>query len=575
MKKLLGLLIMSTSLTSISAMADTETVTKPVSVVVFTDQATVTRSGDVEIPAGDSILLVKGLPKSLNRESLKVDGKSVSKVTIGSIDVKIAPINLVNVADNPSVNQEIKTINEELDKVAVEIASYETQKALILRLAGSTTSRVVNTDAGLDSNPASWNQALDAVQKGMLSAGEGNRLATRHKTELEQRKAVLTSSNRATINADLETQVGIAVHAEQATRFHLNLSYRIQGASWHPVYEAYLDSKTGKLVLNEGAQVSQFTGEDWKDVSVVLSTSRPSASTSAPNIGSIPIDIQETAPPETVSYVTNGSGTQVTLRAHPSTPSASRDTMGVATPWGVADTMGVAAAAASPAPMVAQVEASNLQTTAITTGLFVEYAIPGKNTIPSDRTEKHVRIGETTFDSKVTARIVPKFDAKAYLMTDFVNNLDVPLMPGRVSLNLDGVLVGQGNLNLTRKAEHANLAFGPDEQIKVSYDPQTSHQSQDGYWNKQAINTRESLITIKSFHPSPIEITVLDALPVSRNETLKVVMNADPKPSITDFEQKPGVLAWTKIYAVNEENKIKFGYTVTAPDGKTITGLPR
>lgn len=564
MKKLLGLLVLSTSLTSISAMADTPDIvmpTKPISVVVFTDQATVTRAGEIDIPAGDSIILVKGLPASLNRESLKVEGKSNVKTAIGSVDVKTMVVT-VPAVENPSANQEIKSINEDLEKVAVDIASYEAQKALILRLASVPNPRS-GGDSSLDSNPEAWNKAWDSVQKGMQSAGEGLRKATRQKTELEQRRQILISSNKGPVSMGQETQVSIAVHAEQATKMKLNVSYRIQGASWHPVYEARLESKTGKLVLSEGAQVSQFTGEDWNDVSVVLSTSRPSASTSAPAISSMAINIQEPLPPTPPS----GMALEETRKARMSFNAPAGASMPAA--------MSASDMANNRLAQESVVESSNLQTTATSTGLFVEYAIPGRNTVPSDRTEKHVRIGDANFDSKITARTVPRLDAKAYLNADFLNNLEVPLMPGKVSLNLDGVLVGQGNIGLTRQNEHANLAFGPDEQIKVSYDPQASRQSQDGYFNKQSINTRESLITVKSFHTTPIEVTVLDTLPVSQNETLKVTMNADPKPSMMDFERKQGVVAWTKLYAPNEENKIKFGYTVTAPDGKTISGLPR
>jgi hypothetical protein len=70
-------------------------------------------------------------------------------------------------------------------------------------------------------------------------------------------------------------------------------------------------------------------------------------------------------------------------------------------------------------------------------------------------------------------------------------------------------------------------------------------------------------------------VTVLDQLPVSGDSELTVAMTADPAPTARDFDDRPGVLAWVLALAPNQERRIRFGTTVTAPRERIITGFDR
>jgi hypothetical protein len=110
--------------------------------------------------------------------------------------------------------------------------------------------------------------------------------------------------------------------------------------------------------------------------------------------------------------------------------------------------------------------------------------------------------------------------------------------------------------------------------VRVRYRLETGERSREGLINKDRRIERRYLIEIANHHARPMEITVLDQLPVARDERIEVeLLRATTKPSAQDFDDRNGVLAWTDSYAANEERQIRFAYAVTYPEGQTLPGF--
>jgi hypothetical protein len=74
------------------------------------------------------------------------------------------------------------------------------------------------------------------------------------------------------------------------------------------------------------------------------------------------------------------------------------------------------------------------------------------------------------------------------------------------------------------------------------------------------------LITVHNRHTRPIAITVLDQLPVSRDQRIRVELDrGSTPPDQTDVQGRAGVIAWQREYAAGERQEIRFGYVVTWP----------
>lgn len=86
--------------------------------------------------------------------------------------------------------------------------------------------------------------------------------------------------------ADVEEtkEITALVLAEKETELLLDISYIISGASWSPKYEIRVISLEDNLILEYQAEIKQYTGEDWKDVNLTLSTAQPATGGDPPKL---------------------------------------------------------------------------------------------------------------------------------------------------------------------------------------------------------------------------------------------------------------------------------------------------
>ena len=84
---LLGIAYLMPSL----AFADVDLASRVDGVVVFPDAAVVTRVAQLDLQAGASTLVLRGLPAAIDPASLRVTGEGRSPFTIAAIDVRTVP----------------------------------------------------------------------------------------------------------------------------------------------------------------------------------------------------------------------------------------------------------------------------------------------------------------------------------------------------------------------------------------------------------------------------------------------------------------------------------------------------
>jgi len=579
-----------------------EVTSAPSAVTVSPDGATVTRTGEVDLPAGDSVLVLHGIPRWTARDSVTASGQATTVVLIGAVETRQhTSVPVGGDGRLEDIRAAIRDTDARIAAVDVRIAGFRAQEATILRLAGisggvrtlpqpaivpgpaaasvkpgfaaqtlpsSGVTAATTPDSRLADNPRAWKEAWTLVREGITDSEQGLLAARAERQVLEQKHAGLQSELVGA--AVSENQLGrsmdiaVAVHADAPARFRLVVTYRTPGASWHPVYDARLATGTGRMVLSQEAVVSQITGEDWNGVALTLSTARPSAGTQPPELEPIHVRLIGTAKASPINAGDSISGVMA-------------GSMG-ARLSAIQDQMSVVAAAPAPAgaPTPSVIPAGSVHAVLETGGVTADYRVPGLATIHADGTERKVAIADNPEQAVLSGLVVPKAEAKAYLQAKFTSTAAEPLLPGKVSLYLDGVFVGLGKLPPIRPGEETSLSFGPDDKIKVTYEPQGDRSGKDGYLigGKKTTISRASMFAVKSFHKAPIEITVTDQLPVSGDDDLKVEMAVDPQPTAEDFQDRKGTVAWTFPCKPGEERRIHFGYTMTAPEGKQIIGMP-
>ena len=118
------------------------------------------------------------------------------------------------------------------------------------------------------------------------------------------------------------------------------------------------------------------------------------------------------------------------------------------------------------------------------------------------------------------------------------------------------------------------MGFGIDDKVNVDYWLEDGGQSTEGVFTSSNRIERKYRIEIDNYHTQPIEITVLDQLPVPQDERIEVEMlSGTTKPTKTNWEDRQGVLAWSYTYEPGKQKALEFGYAVTYPQDMAVPAL--
>jgi uncharacterized protein (TIGR02231 family) len=511
----------------------------------------VTRVIQATVPAGATTLVLEGLPASLLPDSVRVSGKADDRVAIGSVETKPLYEQAAVREGERRLLADIEALNDRRRALSDRIQALQVQVDFIASIGREMPAAANEEIVRGSMDPAKWQEAWKALSLGTAEARDGMRLAeielrgidaevAKKSAELAQIQTGQTSTMVARVNLD----------ALQSTSVTLEFSYQLGDAWWWPVYDARLNTESGKIDLVQLAQVQQRTGEDWSNVKLTLSTARPSAGAALP-------DLQTwfllTAEEFKDKLAKTGQNSLDDLTAAQEQYAASPATGG---------------------EVDGRRDADLLRANLIASEFAAQYSIPGTANVPSDDSAHKFVIADHTMSSKLAVRTVPKIARSAHLFATFKYDGKDPLLPGSVSLFRDGAFVGTSSMALLRPQEERAMGFGVDDKVSVDYWLEDGGQSTEGVFTSNRRIERKYRIEIDNYHSQPIEITVLDQLPVPQDERIEVeLLRGTTAPSQQNWEDRQGVLAWAGEYKPKEHKAITFGYAVTYPEDMPVPAL--
>src|SRR5262249_28483056 len=190
--------------------------------------------------------------------------------------------------------------------------------------------------------------------------------------------------------------------------------------------------------------------------------------------------------------------------------------------------------------------------------------------VPTTGEARRVDIDTLELDPALSARTVPKRDAKAYLYVKLTTPRGTPILPGAVALFRDEVFVGNGQLPLLAAGEEHELGFGVIDSLRVRYAVVEEKRSESGLISTTKADTRNYRISVRNLHERALAVTVFDQIPASQNADIKVELLGRNAPTKQDVDDKRGVLAWELKLEPDEEKAIDFGWRVSWPAGKNV-----
>ncbi|KAK4121659.1 hypothetical protein N657DRAFT_577704 [Parathielavia appendiculata] len=160
------------------------------------------------------------------------------------------------------------------------------------------------------------------------------------------------------------------------------------------------------------------------------------------------------------------------------------------------------------------------------TGLTATYDLPHPKTLKPSSTASKQRVARIAFSQVTFSRtVVAKYKPAAYLRARLRNTSKLTLLKGPTGLTLDGTFLGRSTLPRCSAGDAFSVALGVDPAIKVAYPKPDVSRSTTGVFSKgdNSIYTRSvTLVNTRAAAGKPVGITVLDQVPVSEDERLRV-----------------------------------------------------
>ncbi len=454
------------------------------------DQAWITRLGTVQLPAaGTHRIQIKGLPKGLGLEDVRIAARGPAGSRLGELSVRQEH---QPHADLP----EWKRLQEELAKVDAELfqlnlrGQNQTQATSLFHELSEGQLRETRRRMGMGSVKPQVLLDLTAAIEARTLELERSRTALDHeRMQLDARKAKLSEAQDRLQEAAEARPVRVLADIDmpRAGCVEVELTYRSATASWHPAYEARLSPDRSHLELVLLAAIKQDSEQDWAGVELELANQQASGKLESPTPPSLPaLNFMEGEAPKTPVR------------------------LGIAGP--------------------------------ATTQATLSFKVPGRVDVP--RAEEQ-RFRVTSLDLAPTFRYLalPRQSSAVYLLALVSPPPSFPLMPGS-PLNLMQGQERLGSLSLEPPApgEPLRLSFGAVPGLSASRQVVSNGFKEVGEKAKEREWTLQERLVISNTLSTRAEVEVQDRRITSGTESITVTEDGEANPEAA--ETPTGLRAW-------------------------------
>jgi uncharacterized protein (TIGR02231 family) len=547
---------------------------------IYPDRAVVTRSASlIEVPAGTTEISFAQLPAALLDESVQVSAKGTTAAALLDITTRIAYVTAEPDARVKTLEDQLLALRRDERALNDQGSVLESQRALLTSIEKVSTTPVTSRPG--ETPPA--RPALEDYEKLLgFSASQRARLdAAAQKLDLDRSTlAEKLAATQAQLNELRGHQpsrrahktVTVRLATEAAGKLDLTLSYGLPGASWTPAYDARLRSEKRQVQLDAFGLVRNGTGEDWKAITLTLSTARPGLGGAAPEIAPWLIDVAQP-----VTYgITKGSSMAFDRslgKSERKEDSFSNFQM-----------MESKAPGRAAAPEAAVATFAVAQIDAAATSASFKIATPV--TLASDNTAQRLPLGAVMLAAELQYQSTPKLQETAYLAAYVTNRSELPFLAGTLNVFLDDTFVATARLATTMPGEKFTLNLGADEGITIKRKIVSRFTEDTGFTTKSRRTTYDILVTVTNNKRTTERVVIKDAAPVAQDEKIVVSLIAPAARELLKPEEaavqppKPGIardaegkITWRLDLKPGEKREIPLKFSIEHPADLPVTGV--
>ncbi len=491
---------------------------------VYQPGASLYREANLKLSAGKHQLLFTDL-------SIGLDPNSIQLFSEG--DLEILSFELIQQKfEDRSKPAAYLAIEAEIDALKNRLNALATEERVI-----KAENELLAENRKLGGNSGYSLQELKAIslyvkERTKANLDQFNKLQIRKKElqkELEQREATLQEVLRK-FNL-LGSAILVHVSAPQTINTTIGLAYSYHSnVNWQAVYRLKFESLDAKLELQQFARINQYTGEDWENVKLTLSTGSPSSENQLPSLSTKFIHLYSLTKP--IAY-SDGVGAQGTSAPEPAMLKESK--------------------LANRAPTPTEMETR------------LDYVIDGLYSLASEK-EERFPLRTLELNASYQYETVPKLNEAVFLTASVKDYEQYQLIPGSIDIFNQGAYTGRVYSNFEDLTKGLKFSLGKDRSFKVEHERifKEERESLFGGTKEEEYHYR---ISVKHSKSRSIKIKILDQIPISTHEKLKVDL-LEAAGGKLDLET--GLLRWEVEIAPNNPQQLDFKYKLKYPSDKRI-----
>ena len=347
--------------------------------------------------------------------------------------------------------------------------------------------------------------------------------------------------------------VEIVFESECAQNVEVLVSYVVSNASWSSLYHLRVSTEESSVQVHYFGQVKQWTGEDWVNTRISLSTASPSKGGNPPQLE--PHNISRYYPPVFEAFKSTSLRAGLDLVDESAIDldenieealdqldfcSIERDRFRTITQ--------------PRAPPMRPVEVRKSQVQA---GMFTQtFNVLRPASIPSDSTEHKVSVSVIDLASSFENVCLPEQNSNVYLVAKATNTSEYPLLSGPCSVFMDNNFISKSTLKSVSPGEEVSCSLGVDPLVRVSLKAGDSYQSRQAGWISKGTVSEEynNVTSVKNTKKQPISVKVVESVPVSEDERVRVHLL---EPVCSEVGQRVGVSGGGSV-TLNEKNHLEW-----------------
>lgn len=329
-------------------------------------------------------------------------------------------------------------------------------------------------------------------------------------------------------------QIIAEIESPRSQSVNFSLSYFIQNAGWYPSYDIRVDDIDRPLKMTYKANIYQSTGINWDNIQLTVSSAQPLSSTNIPAVQPVYLRFQQ---PEAQRRLEEQESRMKSQRLNDVVVSGQAQEM-----------------AGAPAVTVRQSQTS------------FSFSIENPYSVSGDGESKTVNMQEHSMPADYRYFAIPKAQTTAYLTALITDWEDLNLLDGEANLYFEQTFVGQSQVRAGAVGDTLQFSLGKDEGIAIERNRLKEFTEKNFFGNKVR-ETRAWELVIKNSKTKDIDITLVDQVPVSTNEDIKVDLQEQDGAT---YNKSTGKLSWNLPVKAGENQKRTFRYQIEYPSGKQI-----